>query len=1076
MMIFPSPHGEVPICRQFVPRYGLDADSLKQYMDMDRERDSMRDLTRKDWQALALLKAIDKPAGTDLLVALVPLSPSELQEFLRTGLDAGLVTINTQGDITLVNDLPVDLSRQLARINTKEHLGGLIDAMRKLELQESLSENVRVSLYTRAGREYEAALLAEEAAARATRANSKPEALAFLESALKLSSPNTDSHEWARLFLRAVNEICRLRINLIRDIHAIPALLEQAYPVAERLGDLRTLARCDLVMGLYKYVIGQTAEGFRIIGSGLSQADALGDDDIMAISAEFRGVYYYLQGKYKEAVDSFEPVVRQGGLKSGQTVPTFLPEHLASSSALGYCSALLGQHHRAIGVLDSHWRRSRMIKGNRNSCFYEALLGIVLIIMGRRKDAHAHLQSAKKEASENGNAAAMHVVMKGLAYHSYFEGDLEEAYRLTKETAFTEAIGPQYNWPVTLEMLHAFELKGFAPIPSFGLEQEIERVLAGPNLHLRGVALRLRALQARGRGDHAEVILSLLEASESDLLKTGDPIELARTRAEMARVKHGQHDRTSARNLALMAWEGLSGYGQDFFPEDLLPLVRVGAPVRIGAPRQELVDRFMDIMDEFVPSADREEILTRIVSAAARFFGAERGGLFWFSGPRETARPVLRASNNLDKAEVLTESFRSTLGLVFRVFRSGEPLVMRTGELRSQEGDGHQAIVVICMPVLLGGEVHGVLYLDNSYIDPGSEVIDRDVVVRVARHMSISIERIFHYTGMLEADRSRVSSAQILVENSEASGRMLGRSPVMTALLTQADQAAVTDATVLITGETGVGKELLARRIHDVSRRRSSPFVIVDLAAVPETLGESELFGHEKGAFTGADRQKAGRVELAHTGTLFIDEIGDVPFSAQVKLLRVLQEKIFTRVGGTRSMASDFRLVAATNRDLVADVAAGRFRQDLYYRLNVVPLVMPPLREHGDDIVLLARDFLGQYARKYHRVLPELTKEDMATLMSYPWPGNVRELKNVMERTAILSSGNKLSLNLPALSGPAEVSSFADRPTMDDLQRRYISHVLDLTGGRIGGPGGAAEVLGMKRTTLQARMKKLGIS
>jgi hypothetical protein len=237
-MIFPSPHGEVPICRQFVPRYGLDADSLKQYMDMDLERDSMRDLTRKDWQALALLKAIDKPAGTDLLVALVPLSPSELQEFLRTGLDAGLVTSNAR-NITLVNYLPVDLSRQLARINTKEHLGGLIDAMRKLELQESLSENVRVSLYTRAGREYEAALLAEEAAARATRANSKPEALAFLESALKLSSPNTDSHEWARLFLRAVNEICRLRINLIRDIHAIPALLEQSYPVCRAPGDLR---------------------------------------------------------------------------------------------------------------------------------------------------------------------------------------------------------------------------------------------------------------------------------------------------------------------------------------------------------------------------------------------------------------------------------------------------------------------------------------------------------------------------------------------------------------------------------------------------------------------------------------------------------------------------------------------------------------------------------------------------------------------------------------------------------------------------------------------------------------------
>jgi len=1036
----------------------------------------MSDLSRKDWQTLAVLRAFDEPAGPDLLAALVPLSPLELQGFLRTGFDAGLIVINTEGDIALTKDLPAELSSQLERINTKERLGTLVDTIRRLGLQDSMSENVRIRLLMKAGRGHDAALLAEEASRRALRADNKQAALALLETALALSSPYTGSSEWAPLFLQTVNEICRLRLNLIRDIHDIPALLEQAYPVAERIGDLRTLTRCDLVMGLYKYVIGQTAEGFRLIGSGLSRADALGDDDILAISAEFRGVYYYLQGTYKEAVDSCETVVRQSSLKSGHAVPTFLPEHLASSSALGYCSALLGQHHRAIGVLDSHWRRSRMVKGNRNSCFFEALLGIVLIIMGRRKEAHAHLESARKEARENGNRAAMHVVMKGLAYYSYFEGDLEEAYRITRDTAFTEAIGPQYNWPVTLEMLYAFELKGFPPIPSFRLEDEMERVLAGPNLHLRGVALRLRALQARGRGEHADVILSLLEASETDLLKTGDPIELAKTRAEMARVKLAQHDRSSARNLTLMAWEGLGGYGQEFFPDDLVPLLRVGAPARIGNPRQDLIDRFMDILDEFVPSADREEILTRIVSAATRFFGAERGGLFWFSGPRETARPVLRSSCNLDRSEVFSESFRSTLGLVFRVFRNGEPLVMRSDEPGAEGGDRHQTLAVICLPVSLGGQVSGVLYLDNSYIDPGSEVIDRDVVVRVARHISISMERIFHYTGMLEADRSRRSSAQLLDGRAETAGSILGKSPAMTALLTQVDQAAVTDATVLITGETGVGKELLARRIHDMSRRKSGPFVIVDLAAVPETLGESELFGHEKGSFTGADRQKAGRVELAHTGTLFIDEIGDVSLSAQVKLLRVLQEKSFARVGGTRTMASDFRLVAATNRDLARDVAEGRFRQDLFYRLNVVPLVLPPLRERGNDVILLAREFLGQYARKYHRVLPEPTKEDMTALLTYPWPGNVRELKNVMERTAILSSSDSLRLNLPVPSGQAEGSLFTDTPTLDEIQRRYISRILELTGGRIGGPGGAAEILGMKRTTLQARMRKLGIS
>ena len=833
----------------------------------------MHDFTNSHVLTLALLKAIEEPAGSDFLTALIPLSPSELQEFLRKGLDTGLVVIHADGAIGLVKDLPVDVSRRLSRINTKERLGELVDAMRRLSLQDSLGESARVSLLIKAGREHDAALFAQEVARMAVRSDNKPKAMELLEKALALSSPHAGIPEWDPLFLEIVNELCRLRINLIRDIPSIPVLLEQAYPVAERLGDLRTLARCDLVMGLYKYVIGRTNEGFGLIESGLRQTEALGDEDIMAISAEFRGIYYYLQGKYKEAVDSFEAVVRQGSLKSGQTALTFLPEHLASSSALGYCSALLGQYHRAIGVLDSHWRRSRMVKGNRNSCFFEALLGIVLIIMGRRTEAYAHLESARKEAEETGNTAAMHVVMKGLSYYSYFEGDLDEAYRITKDTAFTEAIGPQYNWPVTLEMLYAFELKGFPPILSFGLEGEMERVLAGPNLHLRGVALRIRALQARSRGENAEVVLSLMEASESDLLKTGDPIELAKTRAEMARVKLGQRDRASARNLALMAWEGLGGYGREFFPDDLMPLLRIGVPTRGGSHTQELIDRFMDLMDEFVPSADREELLTRLVSAATRFFGAERGGLFWFSGPREVSRPVLRASSNLDKSEVFSESFRSTLGLVFRVFRNAEPLVMRTGEQLSFTGEDHQALSVICLPIFLGGEVRGVLYLDNTYIDPGSDVIDRDVVVRVARHISISIERIFHYTGMMEA---RVSSSQVPAEGAEAPGGILGKSTVMTGLLAQADQAAVTDATVLITGETGVGKELLARRIHDSGKRKSGPFVTVDLAAVPETLVESELFGHEKGAFTGADRQKSGRVELAHAGTLFIDEIGDV--------------------------------------------------------------------------------------------------------------------------------------------------------------------------------------------------------
>jgi transcriptional regulator with PAS, ATPase and Fis domain len=305
----------------------------------------------------------------------------------------------------------------------------------------------------------------------------------------------------------------------------------------------------------------------------------------------------------------------------------------------------------------------------------------------------------------------------------------------------------------------------------------------------------------------------------------------------------------------------------------------------------------------------------------------------------------------------------------------------------------------------------------------------------------------------------------------------------MREMLTRSDKAAKSDAPVLLLGETGVGKELLARRLHRMSSRKMGPFVAVDLSSIPEMLVESELFGHEKGAFTGATNRKPGRMELANKGTLFIDEIGEIPMSLQVKLLRTLEEKAFFRVGGVKNISSDFRLVAATNRDLVKEVEKGNFRGDLYYRLNVVPLIVPPLRKRGNDIVLLAEHFLAKYSKKYQKVLQKITSENQALLKAFQWPGNVRELQNVIERTVVLADVKDLKLMIPqtpsrGASAATEMHDnlLADMPTMDELQRRYINYTLKKTNGKMSGRGGATEILGMKRTTLYTRMKKLGIS
>jgi formate hydrogenlyase transcriptional activator len=383
-----------------------------------------------------------------------------------------------------------------------------------------------------------------------------------------------------------------------------------------------------------------------------------------------------------------------------------------------------------------------------------------------------------------------------------------------------------------------------------------------------------------------------------------------------------------------------------------------------------------------------------------------------------------------------------------------------------------------CWIPLIGRE--GVIGTLNVFSRRPGNFTDEDVnlLMQIAGQVAIALGNAMAFRHMSELTDQLAKQKQYLEDELKTEfnfEEIIGQSKPIRQVLKQVETVAPTDSTVLILGETGTGKELLARAVHNLSSRHDHTFVRVNCASIPAGLLESELFGHEKGAFTGAIAARVGRLELAHQGTIFLDEVGDIPLELQPKLLRALQEKEFERLGSTRTITTDVRIVAATNRDLGKLVASGQFRSDLFYRLNVFPITVPPLRERREDIPLLVQYFLSKFSQRMKKNIDTVTQEGMHALCRYPWPGNIRELEHVIERAVILTNGPVLKIPafepLPAQEGSPSASS-----ALEDIERDHIIRVLREAKGKIGGPGGAAERLGMNRTTLNSRMQKLKIS
>jgi len=424
------------------------------------------------------------------------------------------------------------------------------------------------------------------------------------------------------------------------------------------------------------------------------------------------------------------------------------------------------------------------------------------------------------------------------------------------------------------------------------------------------------------------------------------------------------------------------------------------------------------------------------------------------------------------------------------VFRTGKPWCGSVQEARrlGMRDSGHPEIGTVCiLPLVSRGRVLGtfgvIKYEDNAFVG------DIEFLTQIGNQIAIAVENALAF-GEIRELRDQLSKEKLYLEDEIRTemnfAQIIGNSSSLRRVLKHVETVAPTDSTVLIYGETGTGKELVARAIHDLSPRRSKPFVKLNCAAIPTGLLESELFGHEKGAFTGAIAQRIGRFEVANGGTIFLDEIGEVPLELQTKLLRVLQEREFERLGSSRTLRTDARLIAATNRDLEAMVSEQKFRSDLFFRLNVFPVHVPPLRERQGDIPILVRHFTQQFSRRMNKMIETIPSEAMDALCRYHWPGNIRELQNVIERAVILSSGPVLRVDVTNLKFP-KADSIAEKfasshsgngtlhNVLEETERQQILKALKQSNWIVAGPNGAATHLGMKRSTLQQRIHKLGI-
>lgn len=865
-------------------------------------------------------------------------------------------------------------------------------------------------------------------------------------------------------------------MEFVKAGHLLPTedqihLFTKAQEVARHHKEWKTLSKITLAMGQLFRESNQLDKALHYFNEAWKLAEATNDLDTLRTVVLHISNSLFWKGRISEAIDRYEKVV--GNLEEFGEDETALK----SGAMLGWCYVICGRVSRGLGMIDAIRGKAESFHLDGAFTFASVVKALALMEVRRISEAESCLVGILSSKPTVDDHYLLSASYGCLAYASYSRKQYEKAFEWHKKLSeHTPFLGLTYHTgSYIFECLYELEMKGFF-LPQMNYDSEIDRMMNGEDLYMKGVALRYKAIKnIKVRELKGRAFLDLRK-SEKHLKTIGAEIELARTWIILGDAYLKEGEVKVALSYLEKAWALLSTIDKDLFPKDLLVIMM---------PQEQKVEfmteRIISINESLAVVRDLPVFLERVINLAMDFTMAMRGAFFEID---QTNKPRIIASRNLDPMLLKAEQFKIIEEVIGFVARNGIEAIMPG---LNDPGNVADEVLLrvgihsfICMPAKLGDQTYGYLYLDNRLGGEAFPDSHLPYVRLLCNQIAIGLSNINIYNEIREMkDRFEEEATFYKREMGIANPleTIIGQSEVMKTVLDQIRQVAPTDSSVLIVGETGVGKELVAKAIHNLSFRKSGPFIPVNLAALPDELVASELFGHEKGAFTGANERYKGRFELAHGGTIFLDEIGDLPLSIQVKLLRVLQEGVFERLGSAKSIRSDFRVIAATNKDLLREIESNVFRQDLYYRLNVFPIHIPPLRDRKEDIPLIARYFFEKFSRRMGKRIKSIAIDELRKLASYRWPGNVRELEHFIERVVILSDGDHITL--PSLEQPLEAPPRDDNQgiprSLTEMERHYIEGILHTTRWKVSGPNGAANILGLKPTTLLSRMKKLGI-